>query len=87
MSRYEICVAIEIEECEGEIDRDPVEQADGSYRMVISDQTASSIDECEQALLGTNYAAVREAIATHLTELSKKKLKNMPESMEKRAKK
>ena len=87
MSRYEISVRIEIKECEGAVDSDPVEQSDGSYRLVISDQTASSIDECEQALLQTNYAAVREAIGTHLTELSKKKLKNMPEPMEKQAKK
>ena len=87
MSGYKISVTIQIEECEDSVDQNPVEQADGSYRLVISDQTASSIDECEQALLRTNYESVRGAIAAHLTGLSKKKLKNMPESMEKPAKK
>jgi hypothetical protein len=87
MNRYKISVTIQIEECEDSVDKDPVEQADGTYRQVISEETASSIDECEQALLRTNYGAVREAIATHLTALSKKKLKNIPEPMEKPAKK
>lgn len=87
MSRYKISVTIQIEECGDSVDQNPVEQADGSYRLVISDKTASSIDECEQALLRTNHEAVREAIAAHLTGLSKKKLKNMPKSMPKPEKK
>lgn len=78
MSRYRIRVEVEVEECEDSVDKNPVEQADGSYRLVISEKMASSIDECEQALLRTNYAAVRQAIAAHLTALSKKKLKRMP---------
>ena len=87
MGRYEIAVTIEIKECEDPVDQNPVEQADGSYRLVISEKTASSIDECEQALLQTNYAAVRQAVAVHLTDLSKKKPKNMPENMPKSARK
>ena len=51
MSRYEISVTIMIKACEGSMDPHPVELADGSYRLVISDKTTSSIDECEQALL------------------------------------
>jgi hypothetical protein len=78
MSRYKISVTVKIEESEATVDTNPVELADGSFRLVIPDATASSIDECEQALLQTNYAAVRQAIATHLTALSKKKSKNMP---------
>jgi hypothetical protein len=87
MSQYKISVTIQIEECEEALDKDPVELAEGSYRLVISDKTASSIDECEQALLQTNYAAVRQAIAAHLTDLSKKKPKPTPENMPKQAKK
>ena len=79
MSGYKISVTIQIEECEDIVDKNPVEQTDGSYRLVISDQTASSIDECEQALLRTNHEAVRQAIEAHLTERSKKKQKNTPE--------
>jgi hypothetical protein len=87
MSRYKISVTIQIEECEDTMDKNPVGLAEGSYRLVISDKTASSIDECEQALLQTNYAAVRQAIAAHLTGLSKKKPKHMPKHMPKPAKK
>lgn len=79
MNRYKVSVSIQIEECDDAIDKNPVEQADGSYRLVISEQMASSIDECEQALLRTNYAAVRQAIGAHLTALSKKKPKSTPE--------
>ena len=86
MSRYKISVTIQIEECEETMDKNPVELAEGSYRLVISDKTASSIDECEQALLQTNYAAVRQAIGVHLTALSKKKPNPMPERTPKPAK-
>jgi hypothetical protein len=44
----------------------------GQFELVISEEQAMSIDECEQALLRTNYPAIRGAIAKHLTELSKK---------------
>ncbi len=73
MSQYEIRVEIKIQECEGSMDTNPVEQADGSFRLVMPDKTASSIDDCEQALLRTNCAAVRQALSTHLSTLSKKK--------------
>jgi hypothetical protein len=87
MGRYEVYVKIEIRECDDAVDQNPVEQADGSFRMVIPDKTASSIDECEQALLRTNFAAVRQAIAAHLTERSKKKQQNMPKDTPRPAKK
>ena len=87
MSRYKISVTIQIEECEDSVDQNPVEQADGSYGLVISEKTASSIDACEQALLRTNHEAVRQAIEAHLTQRSKKKPKNMPENMPKQGKK
>jgi hypothetical protein len=73
MSQYEIIVEIKIQECDGSVAPNPVEQADGSFRLVMADKTASSIDDCEQALLRTNLAAVRQAVATHLSTLSKKK--------------
>ena len=78
MSRYRIKVHVEIEESDHALHRAPLEQADGAFQLVISERQASSIDDCEQALLQTNYAAVRQAIASHLTTLSKKKRKNMP---------
>ena len=57
MSRYRISVEVKIEESDASVDTNPVEQADGSFRWVIPDETASSIDACEPALLRTNYAA------------------------------
>ena len=87
MSRYRISVEVKIEESDEGVEGNPVEQADGSFRVVIPEATASSIDECEQALLRTNYAAVRQAMAAHLTELSKKKPKHMPANMAKPVKK
>jgi len=76
MNRYRICVEVKIEACEGAMDANPVEQAEGSFRFVISDETASCIDDCEQALLRTNCAAVRQALSAHLTAVSKKKARN-----------
>lgn len=76
MSQYEISVEVTIKECEGPVDANPVGQADGSFRLMISDETASSIDDCEQALLRTNFAAVRQALSTHLSALSKKRPKH-----------
>ena len=73
MSPYEISVQVTIQECEGTLGTNPVEHADGSFRLVIPAETACSIDDCEQALLRTNYAAVRQAVAAHLSTLSKKK--------------
>jgi hypothetical protein len=87
MSRYRIKVHVEIEESDHALHRAPLEQADGSFELVLSERQASSIDDCEQALLRTNYAAVRQAIAAHLSSLSKKKPTNMPANMPKPVKK
>ena len=78
MSPYEIRIEIKIQECEGSVDTNPVEQIDGSFRWVIPAETAGSIDECEQALLRTHFAAVRQAISAHLSTLSKKKPRKAP---------
>jgi hypothetical protein len=78
MSQYEITVEIKIKACVGSVDTNPVEHADGSFRLVMADATASSIDDCEQALLRTNCAAVRQAISAHLSALSKKKPRSAP---------
>mgnify|MGYP001575370135 CR=1 FL=1 len=86
MSRYRIKVHVEIEESDHALNRAPLEQADGSFSLVLSERQASSIDDCEQALLQTNYAAVRQALARHLTALSKKKLKHLAAPMPRPAK-
>ena len=70
---YKIKVNVEITESDQEVEAEVVETEEGQFELVISEDQAISIDECEQALLRTNYPAIRAAIAKHLTELSKKK--------------
>ena len=69
---YKIKVKVEIVESEQEAEVDLIQTEDGQFELVITQEQAVSIDECEQALLRTNYPAIRAAIAKHLTELSKK---------------
>jgi hypothetical protein len=73
MPNYKIKVNVEIVECEEPVQVRPVKVDDGGFEFNISDARACSIDDCEQALLETNYPAIREALAQHLSELSKKK--------------
>lgn len=70
---YKIKVKVEIIESEQELTESHIETEDGQFELVISEAQAASIDDCEQALLQTNYPAIRAAIAKHLSELSKKK--------------
>jgi hypothetical protein len=69
---YKIKVKVEIVESDQAAAGDLLQTETGQFEMVITEEQALSIDECEQALLRTNYPAIRVAIATHLTELSKK---------------
>jgi hypothetical protein len=70
---YKIKVHVEIIESDQEVESELVQTEEGQFELVISEEQAISIDECEQALLRTNYPAIRAVIAKHLTELSKKK--------------
>ena len=72
MPNYKIKVNIEIAECQEPVNVHPVKLEDGGFEFNISDTRACSIDECEQALLETGYPAIREALAHHLSEVSKK---------------
>jgi hypothetical protein len=55
MAKYRIEVKVSIKECSEEPESDVTKQQDGSFRMVIDEADAISIDRCEQALLMTNY--------------------------------
>lgn len=70
---YKITVKVEIVESDEEPTASHIETRDGQFELVISEAQALSIDDCEQALLRTNYPAIRAALASHLSELSKKK--------------
>jgi hypothetical protein len=70
---YKIKVKVEIIESDQEVEAELVQTEDGQFELVISEEQSVSIDDSEQALLRTNYRAIRAAIAKHLTALSKKK--------------
>lgn len=74
MSRYKIRVQIEMIPCDDAPTSEPVTEHDGSLSIVLSEADALSIDTCEQALLQTTYPRLRDALATHLSEVSKKSL-------------
>jgi hypothetical protein len=78
MPNYKIKVHVEIVECEEPVQVRPVKVDEGGFEFNISDARACSIDDCEQALLETNYPAIRAALAQHLSELSKKKPGSAP---------
>jgi len=75
---YKVKVNVEIVESDQEVAVDLIQTEAGQFELVISEEQALSIDECEQALLRTNYPAIRAALAKHLTELSKKKQLKKP---------
>lgn len=79
---YKIKVHIEIVESEEETQDEPLETGPGQFELVLDENQALSIDDCEQALLRTNYPAVRAALAQHLTAMSKKKPVLKPEPQE-----
>ena len=75
MKSHRIRVKVEIVECEAEptSERQPEQIGDGEFELVISEAVAGSIDDCEEALLRTNYPALRDALSQHLSEWSKKR--------------
>jgi hypothetical protein len=73
---HRIKVKVEIVECEGvgPDEAKPERLGDGEFELLIDESIAGSIDDCEQALLLTNYPALRDALSKHLAEWSKKRL-------------
>ena len=72
MPNYKIKVNIELVEC-NEKEADIKKDDDGAFSITISEADALSIDKCERSLLQTAYPAIREKLAEHLSEMSKKK--------------
>ena len=69
---YKIRVKVEIVECEEPVIACPKQVNNGSFEFNINPEQAESIDDCEQALLKTNYPAIRAALSQHLETISKK---------------
>lgn len=69
-SNYKVKVRVEIEECAAPLTDAPRQEDVGVFEWVISAQQAQSIDECEQIVLQTDYEALRDALAHHLSAVS-----------------
>ena len=78
MGNYKIKVNVEIVECDDQNEKAAEEQNNGSFTMTINEKDAISIDNSERALLSTAYPAIREALAKHLENVSKKKALKKP---------
>jgi hypothetical protein len=74
MSNYEIKIQVDISKTEREVTQEAHQSADGSFRTVVSGASGQSIDQCEQALLATNYPAIREALSRHFSEVSRQEV-------------
>jgi hypothetical protein len=69
-------VVVEEVDCDdAELNADVQRAAGGGFQMMLSEQDASSIDKSEQAILGTCWPAMRNALSEHLHAVSKKKPK------------
>jgi len=73
METYQVSINIAITPCTQGTTSTPQMQEDGSFQITISERDAMSIDHSEQALLRTAYPALRAALSTHLSVMSKKK--------------
>jgi len=69
-NNYKVKVQVEIAACGDDVDDAPAKSGVGAFEHVISAEQAHSIDACEQRLLQTNYAALRDAFAHHLEVVS-----------------
>jgi hypothetical protein len=73
VGKYRIRVKVELVECD-EADANGIQkEGDGQFSMTIDEKDAVSIDNCEKSILLTAYPTIRDAISTHLSEVSKKK--------------
>ena len=69
-NNYKVKVQVEIAACGDDVDDAPIQSGVGAFEYVISAEQACNIDVCEQGLLQTNYAALRDAFARHLEVVS-----------------
>jgi hypothetical protein len=82
-NNYKVKVQVEIAACGDDIDGAPTRSGVGAFEYVISAEQACNIDACEQGLLETNYAALRDAFARHLEAVSRQYALGMEGSLAK----
>ena len=76
MKNIEITIKVDIKETgSAPLPEDDVEKLDdGLFRLVLESEAVMNIDALEAGLLRTNYPALRDALAHHLEQASKKSL-------------
>lgn len=67
---YKVKVNVEIVKCADVVANEFLQVGVGMFERIISAEQAQSIDTCEQMLLQTNYAALRDAFACHCSRMS-----------------
>ena len=73
MNAYKIRINVEIVPTTERPTTTPAQRDDGYVELVIPESDAISIDRCERCLLDTTHPVIRDALARHLSALSKKK--------------
>ena len=73
MPNYEIKIQVDINATEQDLTAGVTPCDAGGFRIVMGRDCAQSIEQGEQALLAVNYPAIREALARHLSEVSRQK--------------
>jgi hypothetical protein len=68
---YKVKVKVEIVKCVEAVTEEFIQVGVGRFERIITAEQAQSIDECEQMLLETNYAALRNAFACHCSQVSR----------------
>lgn len=68
---YKVKVQVEIVKCVEAVTDEFIQGGAGRFERIMSAEQAQNIDECEQMLLETNYAALRDAFACHCSQVSR----------------
>jgi hypothetical protein len=68
---YKVKVQVEIVNCVDVETNEFTQAGSGIFERIITAEQGQSIDVCEQILLQTNYAALREAFADHCSRVSR----------------
>jgi len=71
MTNYKMCIQIKMIPCDETPTATPCQEEDGSVSIILSNTDAMNIDICERTLLQTTYPTLRDALSTHLSEVSK----------------
>lgn len=74
MKNIEVSIKVEFNEVkDGQLTDKPEKIEDGHFRFTLDSKMNTDIDGLENALLQTNYPALRDGLASYLENVSQKK--------------